>query len=374
MTSRTEFAVRGLKINSHSSFTMIQGLAMDRFLPLVFPVAADPQTTDHGPRTTDDGHFRGFTLVELLVVIAIIGILVALLLPAIQAAREAARRTQCLNNLKQMGLAILNFESTRKAYPRGRWNVVPTDTTKHTVPDRSVAKSNDHSWQSIVLPYAEEQNIASRYDTKKAWFHTDNRPPVSYPISIFVCPTVPETFRFDIMFTSDPKPAAGDYGSSNGVGNGAWTLAGTLGPYPTPEGGFQPEEGARVIGVLHKVFLRSPSRVKDVIDGTSKTIMIAESAGKPDLYTQGAKGDSTGKQIPVGAGTGWADPDSGFTVNTQPVINRHNDAEMYAFHSGGAQMCFADGSARLLNDSMETVVGIALVTRAGGETVSADGS
>ena len=70
---------------------------------------------------------HGFTLVELLVVIAIIGILVALLLPAIQAAREAARRTQCLNNLKQMGLAILNYESSRKCYPRGRWNLDPAD-------------------------------------------------------------------------------------------------------------------------------------------------------------------------------------------------------------------------------------------------------
>lgn len=314
----------------------------------------------------------GFTLVELLVVIAIIGILVALLLPAIQAAREAARRTKCLNNLKQMGLAILNYESTRKTYPRGRWNVNPADTSKHSVPDRTVTKSNDHSWQAVVLPYAEEQNIASQYDLRKAWFHADNRLPVTYPLSIFVCPTVPEMSRFDVMFTSDLKPAAGDYGSANGVGNGAWTLAGTLGPYPTAEAGYQADEGSRVIGVIHKVFLRSPTRVKDVSDGTSKTIMLAESAGKPDLYTQGAKGDATGKQIPVGAGTGWADPDSGFTVNTQPVINRHNDAEIYAFHSGGAQLCFADASVRFISDSLETAVGIALITRAGGETVGAE--
>src|SRR6187399_2208906 len=117
-----------------------------------------------------------FTLVELLVVIAIIGILVALLLPAIQAAREAARRTQCLNNLKQMGLAIMNYESTRKAYPRGRWNVDPNDTSKHNVPDRTGTKSNDHSWQAVVLHYAEEQSVASQYDAKKSWFDMANRP------------------------------------------------------------------------------------------------------------------------------------------------------------------------------------------------------
>src|SRR3954468_20387599 len=92
---------------------------------------------------------RGFTLVELLVVIAIIGILVALLLPAIQAAREAARRTQCLNNLKQMGLSILNYESTRKCYPRGRWNLIPTNTSKHVIADRPSADSNDASWTVV---------------------------------------------------------------------------------------------------------------------------------------------------------------------------------------------------------------------------------
>src|SRR6188768_1368676 len=107
-----------------------------------------------------------FTLVELLVVIAIIGILVALLLPAIQSAREAARRTRCLNNLKQMGLAILNYESSKKCYPRGRWNLDPNDTSKHTVPDRTFAKSNDACWTVVVLPYAEEQTIASQYDLK----------------------------------------------------------------------------------------------------------------------------------------------------------------------------------------------------------------
>src|SRR5262245_13189217 len=200
-----------------------------------------------------------FTLVELLVVIAIIGILVALLLPAIQAAREAARRTHCLNNLKQMGLAIMNYESTRKAYPRGRWNINPVDTGKHNVPDRTVAKSNDHSWQSIVLPYAEEQNIASQYDKTKAWFDAANRPPVSFSISIFICPSVPETSRNDVMFTSDPKPAAGDYGSANAVGSAAWSAAAaSLGAYPTPEPGFAADEGSLVIGVLHRVFARGP--------------------------------------------------------------------------------------------------------------------
>ncbi|HEX3599660.1 MAG TPA: DUF1559 domain-containing protein [Lacipirellulaceae bacterium] len=314
---------------------------------------------------------RAFTLVELLVVIAIIGILVALLLPAIQAAREAARRTQCLNNLKQMGLAVLNYESSNRFFPRGRWNLDPADTGKHTVTDRPAAKSNDASWAVIVLPFAEEQSIAAQYSLKKEWFNLDNRPSISSALKIFVCPSVPEVSRPDIVFNTDPKPAAGDYGCSNGVGRNAWIAHAELGAYPGDVSGG--EDNPQVIGVMTKALLRQPCRVKDITDGTSKTILIAEDAGRPDTYTDGRLGDSTGKQLPVVSGTGWADPDSGFTVAHEPVINHRNDSEIYAFHSGGAQACFADGSTRFLSSALDTVVGIGLVTRAGGELTTNNG-
>lgn len=299
-----------------------------------------------------------------------IGILVALLLPAIQAAREAARRTQCLNNLKQMGLSLLNYESSRKSLPRGRWNLLPTDAGKHAVADRPAMKSNDHSWQVVVLPYAEEQSIASLYNIKKEWFHADNRVPVNTPLEVFVCPTTPDKSRYDSQFTSDLKPAAGDYGCTNGVGQAAWNFASTqLGTYPGDISPFLGEDDPHVIGVLTKAMQRAPCRVKDITDGTSKTMMIAEDAGRPDRYTDGRLGDQNGKIATVPAGTGWADPDSGFTLATQPVINRHNDGEIFAFHTGGAQACFADGSTRFLSSSIETAVGVALITRAGSETV-----
>ena len=293
---------------------------------------------------------HGFTLVELLVVIAIIGILVALLLPAIQSAREAARRTQCLNNLKQIGLAILNYESSRKCYPRGRWNLDPADASKHKVTDRPAAKSNDACWTVVVLPYAEEQNIASQYDLKKEWFHTDNRTAVSYPLKIFVCPSVPELGRVDVQFTAGDKPAAGDYGCVNGVGDGVWSSHPELGPYPNAASGG--EDSPRVIGVMAKAMLRQACRVKDITDGTSKTWLIAEDAGRPDVYTDGHLGDSNYKQTYVGQGTGWADPDSGFTVAKEPLINHTND--------------------RYMSNSLDTVVGIAFITRNGGETIPGD--
>lgn len=319
--------------------------------------------------TSSRGKF-GFTLVELLVVIAIIGILVALLLPAIQAAREAARRTQCVNNLKQMGVAILNYEGTKRSFPFGRWNVT-TDTSKHTVPDRT-AKSNDQSWQVVALPYAEEQGIASQYDLKKAWFDPANRTAISAPLAIFICPSVPASGRYDPSFTTSPTPYPGDYGCTNGVGAPIWDQhIGEIGKYPGEVSG-QGEDDSHVIGVMTKRFDRTVCRAKDITDGLSKTILVTESAGKPDLYTDGHAGDTTGSPALIAVGTGWADPDSGFTIAKEPVINHINDNEIYGFHPGGAEACFADGSVRFLSATLETVVGIALVTRNGGETVSGE--
>ncbi len=316
----------------------------------------------------------GFTLVELLVVIAIIGVLISLLLPAIQAAREAARRSQCLNNLKQLSLALLNHESAKGYFPRGRWNILPNDTSKHAIADRGV-KSNDHSWQVIALPYAEEQNIARQYDLKKPWFHADNRTAVSMGIAIFRCPSAPVGDRNDESFTTTPKPAAGDYGCPNGVGRTTWTSCPDLGPYPgspPPQGGGGAEDNERLVSVLNKVMTAPPCRMKDITDGTASTLLVAECAGKPDLYTKGMPGDVNGNPGNVFVGSGWADPDSGFTVNVIPVINFHNDAEIYSFHHGGAQVAFADGHARLLAENLETPVAIALITRAGDEIIAAN--
>src|SRR5215208_5873744 len=121
---------------------------------------------------------KGFTLVELLVVIAIIGILVALLLPAIQAAREAARRSQCQNNMKQLGLAVLNFESGKKVLPSSKR---PLGTT--TAPRIAGL--------TLLLPYFEEGAKLSQFDLSQNWSKAINFPIVSSPIATLLCPTDP---------------------------------------------------------------------------------------------------------------------------------------------------------------------------------------
>jgi prepilin-type processing-associated H-X9-DG protein len=314
--------------------------------------------------------------VELLVVIAIIGILIALLLPAVQAAREAARRSECSNNLKQMMLALLNYESARKRFPHGRTNFDPA-TGKKNVPDRPISKSHDQSWTVVCLPYAEEQGIASQYDLKKFWY--DNVPAapgaptnlsvVSNPIKMFQCPSAPGA-RIDRTFQSTVKPATGDYGCINGVNSGFWTFVTRLGPQPQVIGDL--EDNACCIGVLGKRYDTPSCRVKDITDGTSKTFVIAEDAGRPDLYELGKITTKTANE-----GSGWADPDSGFSVagfaptGSLSVINGTNNTEVYSFHTGGAQFNFADGSARFVAENIDPVIFKALVTRSGNETVSA---
>ncbi len=124
----------------------------------------------------------GFTLVELLVVIAIIGILVALLLPAIQAAREAARRSQCKNNLKQIGLALQNHLDARKSFPMGclEWR-----TTGN-------AKLRQWAWSAKILPYLEEQTLYQQIDFQQPYDAAINKTAVSTVLTVFQCPQVCE--------------------------------------------------------------------------------------------------------------------------------------------------------------------------------------
>ncbi len=305
-----------------------------------------------------------FTLVELLVVIAIIGILVALLLPAVQAAREAARRTQCQNNLKQLGLAFHNFESTMKKLPLA-------------YTDRSVGGANN--WVPFVLPYAEQQNLVQAYDVSIDWWRAPNRAFVAQPLKIMQCNSTPIMNRIqDKPETTPPNKtgACGDYFTPAGVHldiNLALPAA------------SQFVAGADLRGaVCWFSATNAENRLAEIVDGTSNTILVGECAGREDVYRGREKFPVNYTSAPKvrARGGAWATTDNAYeigqrkpwdasfgTIPGQVRINNSNEWGhcFYSFHAGGANFVFADGSVRFLAESIDLYLLAAQVTRNGGE-------
>jgi prepilin-type N-terminal cleavage/methylation domain-containing protein len=247
---------------------------------------------------------RGFTLVELLVVIAIIGVLIALLLPAVQAAREAARLKQCTNNLKQMGLGFTNHESAHEFLPSSGWG-----WHWQPDPDAGYGKKQPGGWAYNILPYMELQNMRSigKGFTGTAAQKTqrpDLLPLVGTPIPLFSCPSrrpglafamARNTFLgFNLRACMVPTctVARSDYAANGGnvlgteeegPGSYAAAEAGYAFRYDSSARGYNPSNGA-LNGVTHQ---RSEIRLAQITDGTSNTAMVGEKYIMPEYYFNG---------------------------------------------------------------------------------------
>jgi prepilin-type processing-associated H-X9-DG protein/prepilin-type N-terminal cleavage/methylation domain-containing protein len=296
-----------------------------------------------------------FTLIELLVVIAIIAILIGLLLPAVQKVREAAARMTCSNNLKQLGLAFHNYANANaNAFP----------------PRVSHVPGLLHNANQYLLPYLEQDNLHRLYRWDVGFNHPDNWAVVSTRLKVFECPSAP-TGRSATVNMSDGTQrvleALSDYGQPYGL-TGQVVSAGLV-----------PADFDRS-GVLYEGNL--PNRLASVSDGTSNAAMIAEAAGKPQRWILGKH--MPPDYFPGGPGAAWAGPwqDIGGRGHTYDglmspgpcTINCSNapGAGIYSFHTGGANMLFADGSVRFARVGLDQFVLYALLTRSGGEVLASE--
>lgn len=294
---------------------------------------------------------RAFTLIELLVVIAIIAILVGLLLPAVQKVREAAARAKCQNNMKQFGLALHNYASANNGvFPASRITVA--------------GDAKFRSWTPVALAYVEQDNIGRLWNNTIKWNKGTNLTTATNGFKLFQCPSAPEVRRQAGPVLLGP----GDYGSVNTVRRRFYTANG-IPNFPVP--GSAP--GDEAIGALRRV---DDTPILSISDGTSQTILIAEDAGRPNLFQKGK--DTTNN---TADGWGWADPDCGFSLDgVVPgtfgsgwatggtcIMNCTNDSEFYSFHINGMNVTLADGSVRALTASISPATVAALVTAQGND-------
>jgi prepilin-type N-terminal cleavage/methylation domain-containing protein len=338
----------------------------------------------HGNRDRQKRVSRGFTLVELLVVITIIGILIALLLPAVQAAREAARRLQCSNNLKQLGLAMHGFHETQGALPSGGWGY---EWAPH--PDRGVDVQQPGSWIYSVLPYLEQQalfDLGSGVgpDTDNAVLQAANKQRLETSLNVLICPTRRQALAYPVaypgFFIGQPylcgSLAVGgrtDYAANGGenwcgFGPGPAGLAG-LSAYGFPS----PKPSTGIMMVHHRF------NFTDITDGLSNTLMVGEKAIGPDWYVNGASlGDDQGPFVADerdsyrAAAWDVLDPPNTTGSAMLPYQDTPGDDNTYGFgsaHSGGLFFALCDGSTRFINYTVSEVVYRHLANRKDGATI-----
>ena len=313
---------------------------------------------------------HGFTLVELLVVITIIGILIALLLPAVQAAREAARRMQCSNNLKQIGLALHNYHATYESFPPGYISVVgPNEVPGETADDRGPG----WGWAAMLLPCLELGNVQRQIHFDRDIADPSNAEIRATRLPVFLCPSDGGDATFNVSTGGSQVLVA----HSNYVG-----MFGN--PEITPDPGFlAPVSSYPWRSLAHQgMFCRNAAvRFADVTDGASDTLFVGERSSNLAYATW--TGAVTGGQVPPKAAnprgygpegapvlvlghTGDAADNPPHTPNS--AVNHVDD--FWSEHPQGVNFLFVDGSVRQINDTISPQIWWALGTRAGGETDS----
>ncbi len=323
---------------------------------------------------------RAFTLIELLVVIAIIAILIGLLLPAVQKVREAAARTQCSNNLKQLGLGFHNYHDPNNGLPA---NIRPDAVSTVRV-----------RWLTYLLPYIEQDNLYRGVNLSKNWADPtangtgpSNATLFGTRLKTVECPSAPQA--------GSPNDGAPDTSPAwaNIVSNGDYSGFYGVSPELVTLGLVDAASGKVDNGAMSKT---TKINFNGFTDGLSNTLHLTESAGRPAVWRLGKLVTKANGNSRVN-GSGWCRPASelnvlrgasadgttfpgpnavnvtnGETLGTypHPFYNVDGTGQIYAFHTGGANALFGDGSVRFLRASIGIRALSALVTRNGGETAA----
>jgi prepilin-type N-terminal cleavage/methylation domain-containing protein/prepilin-type processing-associated H-X9-DG protein len=300
---------------------------------------------------------RAFTLVELLVVIAIVGVLAALLIPAIQSARESSRRAACQNNLKQIGVALANYEAAMNRWPPGKkWSGPTTDPSSFAM-----------SWSSFVLNYLEEQVLAQQIDYKLPFTDPKNMPATSTVVPVYLCPSTSDVEEHRV------NNRLQNLGSIAGEGLACIDYLGISGPdkdakHPVTKVAYGRQRGVLIgtkgLPLEEELIEPPPITSAKISDGLSMTICISECTGRGMSVKDGVLDSPHGAWA---SGSNVTHIDGGINDHATPKV--WYEEQIHADHPGGAHVLKCDGSVHFLYEEVEKKVVRSLATRDGGEAV-----